>query len=147
MKRNFLFQRSNDQMKRKLWEFLKEIPDDSEYIVTVEKKRNIRSLQANKFYWAVMKIYAMETGHTESEIELMFKMDRHYEIVEYPGGRTQKIPLKTSDLDTKQFSSLVNNLLQWGRELFPEVIIPRQEDLTYLQWLELNNRYDQSFSG
>src|SRR5687768_5932953 len=86
--------------------------DEGEYIVDIKKNRPIRSLKANKFYHAILKTYAIETGHTHAEIESMFKMARWYDVIEYPSGRTEKIPRSTHDRDTKEFASMLNNLLQ-----------------------------------
>lgn len=144
--RTFLYTAGDPVSHKKIGSSLSELPA-GDYVIIVKKNRPIRSLQANKFYHAVMKLYATHTGHTMSEIENMFKMERHFEIVYYPSGKTEKIPRDTHDLDTKEFTAMCNNLLQWGRDNFPEVIVPRQEDLTYRQWIEIDNEYNKTFSG
>lgn len=120
---------------------------EGDYVITIKKNRPVRSIAANKFFWAVIKIYAVHTGHTENEINEMFRMDRFFKITYNAKGEEKKVTKSTSKLDTKEFSEVINNLLQWGREEFPEVIIPRQEDLTYKQWLEIENSYSRTFSG
>lgn len=125
---------------------LRELPE-GEYLITVKKNRPIRSLSANKFFHAIIKVYATHTGHHADEIDNMFRMARHYEIIEYPSGKNEKIPKRTSNLDTKEFAAVVNNLLQWGQDEFPTVKVLRKEDLTYQMWMEIENDYERTFSG
>ncbi len=137
----------DENSKRAFYSVLKDLKPD-EYIYSIKKNRSVRSVSQNNFYWAVIQLYAIHTGHTQKEIDGMFRMDRHFEIVEYPkSGRREKIPKDTSDLKTDEFTFLCNNLLQWGRENFPEVIVPRKEDLTYVQWMNISNEYDRVNQG
>ncbi len=118
-----------------------------EYLIEVKKKRAIRSLQANKYLRVLYKTVAMETGHTEDEIEHMFKMARHYEIVYYPSGKEDRVPKRTANLDTKEFAAVINNFQQWTREEWPQIKFKKLQDTTYEDWMEVNNRYEQTFSG
>jgi hypothetical protein len=120
---------------------------EGDYLIEVKKKRAIRSLDANKYYHALIKVVSIETGHFVDEIENMFKMARHFEIVYYPSGKTEKIPKKTSNLDTKEFAAMCNNFIQWVQEEFPSVKFKRKEDTTYEDWMKINNDYEQAFSG
>jgi hypothetical protein len=172
----FLYNRADDEKKKALWEFLKNPPDDlcpackgikrrgreayedcqvckgtglvpCDYFIAIKKHRPVRSIKANKFYWAIINIYAIETGHTKKEIENMFKMDRHFKIIEYPNGRTEKVPADTHESETDEFAAVVNNLLDWGRDNFPRVVIPRKEDMHYKMLMEIDNKYNETFSG
>lgn len=136
----------SEKSKLDFYKILKELKP-GEYIYEIKKLRAIRSIKQNSFYWAVIQLYAIHTGHTAKEIEFMFKMARWHEEVEYPSGKRVTIPKDTHDLDTAEFSVVVNNLLQWGSEEFPAVIVPRREDLTYAQWMEIGNQYERTFSG
>ncbi len=118
-----------------------------EYVVKITKNRAIRSLSQNNFFWAIIQIYSTYTGHTIKEIDYLFRMDRWFQIIEFKSGKTEKIPKETHNLDTSEFAQVVTNLLQWGLENFPEVIVPRKEDLTYLQYIEIQNQYEKSQSG
>lgn len=145
--RSFVYTAKDPNSHKQLGKFAEQC-ESGDWLVTFKRNRPIRSLKANAFFWAVIKIYAMHTGHTEKEIDYMFRMDRHWEEVTNPKtGRSWKVPKQTHDRDTAEFAAIINNLLQWGREEFPEVIIPRREDLTYQQWMEINNQYDRTFAG
>ena len=171
-KQYFVFNKNDEPGKRKLWEFLKNIPDGNcpackdndkkkaecdvcqgtgkvavDYIIEIKKNHAIRSIKQNAYYWVVITIYSIHTGHTKKEIENMFKMDCHFEVVTYPNGRQKIVPAETHETDTAEFTAIVNKLLQWGRENFPEVIIPRQEDVRYKELMEIENEHDRVFSG
>jgi hypothetical protein len=118
-----------------------------EYIIEVKKNRPVRSLSQNKYYWALIEIVASSTGHTKREIEYAFKMERCVEVIELPGGRTKEIPKDTKDMDTTEFASVLNNLQQWIRETFPELIIPRKEDLNYMQYMKISRDYNNANAG
>lgn len=133
---------SHKELGNKLWDM-----PTGEYILMVKKNRPIRSLQANKFFWAVIRLYAIHTGHTEQEINIMFRMDRHSKIILNSKGVEKRVPLETKALDTKEFAIVCNNLLAWGYENFPEVRVPRKEDMTYIQYMEIENDYTKVFSG
>lgn len=131
---------------KKIGRILQELPD-GEYVVSIKRNKPIRSISQNKFYWALVSLCGKHAGHHREEIDYMFRMDRHYEFVEFPNGRTEKVPRRTSDLDTAEMTAVCNNLSEWIKDFFPEIIIPRREDLTYLQWMNIENEYNKTFSG
>ncbi len=118
-----------------------------DYLISIKENRPIRSLAQNRYWHAIKKIVAIETGHTENEIENMFKMERWYETVFYPSGKSEKIPKDTHDRDTVEFTSMLHNFKQWAREHFPNVIITEKKDMTYKVWLDIESSYDESFFG
>lgn len=140
-----LYTPGDNNRHKELGRLLQSLPD-GDYVIQVKKNRPVRSLKANAYYWMCVKIYSIHTGHHESEIDYMFRMDRHYQM-KVINGREVKVPKETKDLDTKEYADFVSKFLAWGRENFPEVIIPRPEDATYLQWVQVNNDYNESFSG
>ncbi len=149
--RTFVIQAGDEKTFKDLGKYLRELGANAKtvgknYCVVVKQNRPVRSLSANAFYWVVCQIYATHTGHTVKEIDYIFKMDRHWEEVQLKSG-AKRVPKETHNLDTKEYSSVINNLLQWGREEFPEVIIPRQEDMTYQQWMGVQYEYEKANSG
>ena len=142
----FTFTSGNEYERQIIGKHLKELPK-GEYLVEIKKNFPSRSLNQNKYYHAILNIIAIESGHTRDEIANMFKMARHYEEGTYPSGKMYRIPKSTHDLDTKEFTAMCNNLEQWAREEWPELIIPQQKDLDYKLWMEIENRYKQVQSG
>lgn len=117
-----------------------------EYIIEIKKNRPVRSISQNNFYWALIEIVASHSGHTKREIEYLFKMDRCFEVKQI-GERSKEIPKDTKGMDTKEFTEVVNNLQSWIKENFPELIIPRKEDLNYMQMMEVHKQYGNTHSG
>lgn len=141
--RNFIIKAGDESTFKQLGAYLRELGTKKagkDYCVVVKENRPIRSLKANAFYWVVIQIYATHTGHTSKEIDYLFRMDRPWEEIELKTGR-KRVPKESHNLDSKEYAAVINNLLQWGRENFPEVMIPRQEDVTYQQWIEVQNNY------
>lgn len=131
---------------KQLAEMAKQYP--ARYLISVKKHRVIRSLPQNKYYHMVWQIYASHTGHYPDELKHEF-YDKigFYELWTDKRGKTTKRYKSSADCDVAEMASLINQQAQWGREEFPEVIVPRKEDATYLQWLEVQNQYAQTFQG
>lgn len=145
---NFLYKArdkdSHQAFGKKLWETY----ESGEFVITVKKNKPIRSLGANNYFHMILSIYATYTGHYLDEIKGEFKYDiGYYDIITDKLGKQFKRLKSTSKADTTEMASLTNQLEQWGRNKFPECIIPRKEDATYIQWLEVQNQYERTFSG
>jgi len=147
-----LLYKATDPEKRKvshqeIGRALSEFPP-GEYVVKITKNRNIRSMGANAFYHVVLSIYATHTGHYIDELKKEF-YDKigYFEIFEDKRGKQTKRYKSSSDEDTSGMSKLINQVLQWGREEFPDVKIPQKQDVDYLRYMEVENDYNKTFSG
>jgi hypothetical protein len=136
---------SHKEIGKKLQEMGKEYP--GKYIISWKRHKQIRSMKANAFFHAVCQIYAMYSGHTVDEIKHEFKMARFYTLETDKLGREFKRGKSSSGLDTGEFAAVCNNLLEWGKDEFPAVIVGRKEDMTYIQWLNIQDEYEKVFSG
>lgn len=145
--KSYLYEPGNDASHKEIGRILRELPKDKKYIISIKRNKAIRSISANAFFHAVCQIYAIYTGHTLQEIKDEFKRDRFFEMTTDKLGRQFKRLKSTGDLDTAEFAAVCNNLIQWGHEQFPAVIVPRKEDLTYIQWINVENEYEKVFSG
>lgn len=136
-----------DKSHKSVGQQLLDFPD-GEYIISVKKNKPIRSLPSNSYYHMVWNIYATHTGHYIDELKKEF-YDKigFFEMFTDKRGKTTKRYKSSADCDVPEMSSLINQQAQWGREEFPEVIVPRREDATYLQWLQVQNEYNKTFSG
>ncbi len=142
-----LYKAGDAQSHLKIGMTLKELPP-GEYIIKVHKNRPIRSLGANRYYHMVWNIYATHTGHYVDELKKEFydKIGYYTEHTDKRGKTTRRYK-SSAEEDTAGMNALINQQAQWGRDEFPEVIIPRLEDATYLQYLEIENQYTKTFSG
>lgn len=147
MSRIYLYKAKDAESHKEIGRKLQELPD-GQYVVKITRNKPIRSLAANGFFHMVCQIYATHTGHYLDEIKDEFKNDiGFYTMHTDKLGKQIKRLKQSSSLDETEMASLINQLLQWGRDKFPEVIIPRKEDATYLQWIQVENDYNRTFSG
>jgi hypothetical protein len=143
--RYYHFESGDEKSLQKLMEAFRML--DGKFTIEVKKQFPIRSIAANKYFRVLVKTLSIETGHDEDEIVNMFKMACHYETVYYPSGKEERVPKKTRDLDTAEFQSMLNKFKQWVRDEFPTVKFKDIRDTTYQDWMDINNRYEQTFSG
>lgn len=121
------------------------------YTVEIKELKVIHSIPQMAFFHVVCQIYALYTGHLLEEIKDEFKKECFYEIIRDKQGNEFKRLKSTSGLDKDEYSSLINNLLEWGRKHHPTVIVPKREDMDYRRWMEfeidVKNQYEKEFSG
>ena len=73
------------------------------WTVKWEKVRQPRSIQQNKYYWALLTIYGIETGNTPDEMHADLK--REYGMFYRKNGKAY---LKsTATLNTKEFTTFI----------------------------------------
>jgi len=150
--RNELYETSTPEARArshsKIGKILQELEvKQNGYVISIKANQPIRSISQNKFYWAVVGLYSTHTGYHKDQLDNLFRLDRWFEWKELPSGKSIKIPKKSSDKDVAEFARMCTLFLDWAKEEFPAVIVPRKEDLTYLQWMNLENEYDAAFSG
>jgi hypothetical protein len=141
----FLYDNRSEDSKRNLYNELKKL-EEGEYVILVKKNRPVRSLSANKYYHAVLKIIGIETGHTHDQLHEICKRKFNAEMIALPKGGTEVYGKSTSDMDTKEFAGYVNRVKQWAQDEF-NIIIPELKDLDYRKWMEIENVYDENNSG
>ena len=107
---------NNNGDKRQLIEHLKSLGDN--YVVTVKKKKNTRSMNQNKYYWsAIVQPLAREIGYTIDEMHdtLKIKFSSKWSQVEY---KDKLIPLhstkSTTVMNTKEFEEYMEQIRIWA---------------------------------
>jgi len=147
MKKFFIYKKTPEihaEFGRKVWA---ESEEGVEYIYTRKVNRPIRSIPQNKMFHAICQVFAMYTGHTIEEIKDEFKRERYFEMRTDKQGVLFKRLKSTSKADTSEFTWLINNLLEWGRDKWPSCIVPRKEDMSYLMLIEIEEQYEREFFG
>jgi hypothetical protein len=128
-----------------------ELPEGKRYKIEVTEIKVIHSIPQSAYFHVLCSIFAIHTGHTLQEIKDEFKKDRFFEIIVDKQGQEFKRLKSTSKLNVTEYASVINNILQWGREKWPECVVKRKEDMDYLQWMEfeaaVKNEYNKTFSG
>lgn len=140
-----LYKAGDDKSHMELGKMLRELKP-GEYVVTVKQNRQIRSLSANKYYHAIINIIAIHTGHTHDQIHDICKHKFNGDVVHLPKGGMVIVAKTTSDLDTKEFASYINRVVQWAQEEF-DIIIPSPADIDTKMWMDIQNNYERVFSG
>lgn len=108
MKLTIDFTKEND--KKKLWDTLKLL--NAKYTVELTKFNTKRSLNANKYYWAVLRTIAKDTGNDEDDLHLYFKQ-RFLEprkVIFKETGEEKEVVGNSSDLDSLVFFEYVEKV-------------------------------------
>ena len=140
-----LYQAGDPESHKKLGNELR-LLDKAEYVITIKKNRAIRSLSQNKYYHAILKIIAIDTGHTHEQLHEICKKKFNGEAINFPKGGMEIIGKSTSDLDTGEFTAYINRVKQWCIDEF-EIVIPEPKDVDYKKWMDIENEYEKSFQG
>lgn len=94
-----------------------------EFTFTLEKKRNKRSNEQNRYYWGVVvplvlqgltelgNIVNLESTHDFIKSEFNYK-----EIVNENTGEIKKLPNTTTQLSKTEFSEMIERVKQWESE-------------------------------
>lgn len=116
------------------------------YVIEVKKNRAVRSLNANKYYHAILNIACMELDITHENMHEAMKYKFNSKVIFFPAGGSQCIGNSTADLDTKEFAGFVNRVKQYLTDDLG-IKIPESRDMDYRTWIEINNAYDDNFPG
>jgi hypothetical protein len=143
--RNFVYIAGDAASHKELGKKLSELKPGS-YVIQVKKNRAIRSLSANRYYHLILNVIGIETGHTHDELHEALKLKFNSKIVYFPKGGSQLIGNSTSNLDSAEFFGYVNRVKQWAIDEFG-IVIPDQKDVTYEQWLAIEDTYELNQNG
>ena len=102
---------SKDRDKLKLFETLKMLKKQV-YIVTIEKKKEKRSLNANAYYWVLMSILEKETGQDQDSLHDYFKTKflQKRKVVFKQTGEENEVQGSTAELDSFNFFEYVDKV-------------------------------------
>ena len=97
--------------------------EGKEVQIIIEKRKNIRSLKANNYYWLLIELIAQELGYTKEEAHEAFKwmfLKKHN--VKIPTVRS------TSDLDNEEFTDYIEKVKVFSAQEL-NMFLPEPEDL------------------
>lgn len=102
---------SKDNEKKKLFEALKMLKKEP-YILTIEKKKDKRSLSANAYYWVLISILEGETGQDSDSLHDFFKTKflPKRTIVFRQTGENAEVQGSTAILDSFNFFEYVEKI-------------------------------------
>jgi len=150
--RLFIYKAGDSESHRQLGDELRKLKE-GEFVVSVKKNRPVRSLSANKYYHAILNIICIHSGQgtgdqnfDHDELHEILKKKFNSRIVRFSKGGSEIVGQSTSDLDTKEFASYVNQVKKWAKDEFG-IGIPEPQDLDYHKWMAIENEYSRTFSG
>lgn len=145
MSKLILYHAGDDESHKELGRKLRAL-EKGDYILEIKKKRNVRSLSANRYYHAILNIICIETGIEHDDLHEAMKAKFNSKVLYLPDNETEVIGQSTSKLDTAEFASYVNRVKHYGRESLG-CIIPEAGDIDQQRWMEIENAYDDNFKG
>lgn len=100
-----------------------------EVLILIKKKRKIRSLSANSYYWVCINLAADELGYNPDELHNSFK-------AMFLTDKTLKIPLvrSTTKLNSHDFGLYLDKVLRKLTEL--EIVIPTPKEFYGIDYLD-----------
>lgn len=111
----------------------------NEFTFTLEKKRNKRSNEQNKYYWGVVvplvKLGLTELGNlvdTESTHDFIKSEFNYKDVVNKDTGEVKKLPNSTTQLTKSEFSEMIERVKQWSAE-WCNIYIPDAGEQTELE--------------
>ncbi len=102
---------SKDNDKKKLFEALKMLKKEP-YVLTIEKKKDKRSLSANAYYWVLISILEGETVQDSDSLHDFFKTKflPKRTVVFRQTGETSEVQGSTAVLDSFNFFEYVEKI-------------------------------------
>ena len=111
-----------------------------EFTFTLEKKRNKRSNEQNRYYWGVVvplvKQGLTELGYLvsiESTHDFIKSEFNYKEIVNKDTGEVKKLPNSTTQLTKSEFSEMIERIKQWSAE-WCNIYIPDAGEQTIINY-------------
>lgn len=119
---------------QKIFEYCK---DDSKYVLEINKSKNIRSLNQNRYYFGVvLLILSDHFGYTTDELhQICAGTFLRYE------NKGKEFIKSTTKLDTKEFERYLEQIRMWALNEH-QIIIPLPNEVTEEVYIELQRKYN-----
>lgn len=117
--------------------YVEKLPDKP-FIVTIEKKKEVRSIPQNKLYWSWIKCISNETGNDNKDLHEYFSerfLRRETAVI---FGVMVERAISTTKLSTVEFTAYLEKIEQFASSELG-IILPHPEDL---YWNEFYDKYN-----
>lgn len=112
--------------------------DGGEYVITIEKVKQIRSMKQNKYYWKiVIPIISESFGYTRDE---MHQILSGY-FLKYTNEDGEEFVTSTTALNKKEFNDYIDKIRHWADEEH-EIDIPLPNQMTNEMYIKIQNTYN-----
>lgn len=145
MPKILLYKAKDETSHRMVGKALSELPE-AEYVIEIKKKRQIRSLRANRYYHFILNVISVHTGHTHEELHEAMKLKFNGQLIHFPKGGSQMIGGSTANMETDQFTAYLNRVKLFALEEFG-IDLPEAGEVTNQHEIEAENNYEATQSG
>jgi len=143
-----IYHPGNIDEHQKIGQYLRSLPErPNGYLIEVSNNNPKRSLDQNAYYWVVLQIISISTGEFDKD-RLHRICERKFSstIEDLPNGESVVVIIPTKELDSAKFAAYVNTVKMWAREIF-NIVIPESKDITHKLWMEIEDSYNETFTG
>lgn len=109
------------------------------YDVTVNVHRAKRSCPQNRLMWMWIGLIASELGYTKDELNTVFKSMWCPRKTVTVAGKATEIPVSTSELDSKQFTTYLDTLKQYALDEL-HILLPSPGDFGWEAFVDQYGR-------
>lgn len=145
MPKILLYKAKDERSHMEVGKALRELPE-AEYVISIKKKRQIRSLSQNRYYHFILNVISVHTGHTHEELHEAMKLKFNGTMIHFPKGGSQMIGGSTANMETDQFSAYLNRVKLFALEEFG-INLPEPGEVTNQHEMDAENNYEATQSG
>jgi hypothetical protein len=139
---NFTIRNTED--KQAAAAYIKDLPQEKEYTVSVKIIRKNRTIDQNKLYWLWLSCICSETGNNKDDLHELFKfqyLGTINSVIRFGDTTCGVIKNKsTSTLDTSEFTHYLERIQQFASAELG-IRLPNPEDLYFQQFYETYKNY------
>lgn len=90
--------------------YLLGFPDGTKMVLDIDRKKNVRSLSQNAYYWLYLGVIENETGNTASDLHDLFKRKFLPPQTKIILGNAIRLPSSTTNLSKHDFSEYMEKI-------------------------------------
>ena len=98
------------EQKTKWKHYLSGLNENTLLSVSVEKRKNTRSISQSRYYWLYLEVIENETGNTASDLHEFFKRKFLRPVTKKILGEEIKLPASTTNLTKSDFGDYLDKI-------------------------------------
>jgi len=120
---------------------------EGDYTVEVKKRRKIRTISQNRYYWGVVIPYiSLELGYSKDDAHEVLARQFLAKTIKLPDGEEMEIARTTTGLDTAEFAQYIDKIMFLASETLG-IKIPQAGEVHQDTIDELHNRVEESLAN
>lgn len=121
--------------KEAVKQYIDKLPDGKQFIVSIDKKKEVRSLPQNKLYWMWLGCISSETGNEVKDLHEHFT--EYYlprETIRIFDKVTER-PISTTKLSTAEFTIYLDKIEMFASSELG-IVLPHPEDIFFAEFYD-----------